>query len=514
MTARLAIFTICSNNYLPFARVFFESARACHPEADLFLCLADQPAAKPEAAGWTTLAARDLGIEGFAALAFGYGIKELNTALKPFMFIHLFEARGYDTVLYFDPDVQLFGRLDEELAALAGGASLILTPHVLSPLEAAEPPDDITILRTGVYNLGFLGAARGPETMGLLQWWARRLRHHCLDAQAEGLFVDQKFMDLAPAFAPNCRIARNPGLNVAYWNLAQRPLSETPAGVQVGGVQAGGVQAGGRELLFFHFSGFDPRRPARLSIYTTRFRNNMPPPLRTLAGAYADSLLSNGYATEQAPPYAYDRFASGARVHGYVRRMFRDWTPQWPGDPFTTYEAYLHQPWPDAASLPGCVVTNFMAYLWDVVPGLKTTFDVQRPEDVRRFVAWYVLRAAKDLGLDDTLIAPVRARLRQHGISLDEAAAPANIVDKSITDNNRLVLEGLQHLRHRIAPPGSRREDAMRAIFKVVLRRLASRTAAARAAEAARRADAEANRAARGDFVTNTGLDKAPATPR
>ena len=41
MTApfRLAIFTICSNNYIPAARTFLTTARCHHPEADLFVCL-------------------------------------------------------------------------------------------------------------------------------------------------------------------------------------------------------------------------------------------------------------------------------------------------------------------------------------------------------------------------------------------------------------------------------------------------------------------------------------------
>lgn len=39
---RLAIFTICSNNYIPVARTFLTSARRHHPEADLFVCLADR----------------------------------------------------------------------------------------------------------------------------------------------------------------------------------------------------------------------------------------------------------------------------------------------------------------------------------------------------------------------------------------------------------------------------------------------------------------------------------------
>jgi hypothetical protein len=509
MTANVAIFTICSNNYLPFARVFFASVKAQHPEADLYLCLADRPAGGgvPPAADWQVVAAGDLGMDDFSSLAFSYAIKEFNTALKPFMFLHLLETKRYDTVVYFDPDVQLYRPLIEELEALRGGASVSLTPHILQPLETAEAPDDITIMRTGIYNLGFLGASRREETLELMRWWARRLRFQCLDAQPEGLFVDQKFMDLAPAFAPHCRIARNPGLNVAYWNLSQRTVAQSETGWTANGVP----------LVFFHFSGFDPARPARLSCYTTRFRATLSPALRQLMADYAQRLLENGFGTERSLPYAYDAFASGAPIHPYVRRMFREWTPHWAEDPFETYEAYLHSPWPDAAhESPAFVVTNFMAFLWHTMPGLKPRFDLKRPADVRAFVTWYALRASADLELDDTMVAPVLRRIAQHGITLEDQPLPEAAVELPMTENNLLLLEGLQRLRHRLAPAGSRREDMLRAVYQFMLKRIANRSAAARAAEAARSrtGSGQAQRKAGNTFGGTGGvLKKAPVSP-
>ena len=38
----LAIFTICSNNYVPMAKVLLESAQRNHPHATFYLCLADE----------------------------------------------------------------------------------------------------------------------------------------------------------------------------------------------------------------------------------------------------------------------------------------------------------------------------------------------------------------------------------------------------------------------------------------------------------------------------------------
>ena len=37
----LAIFTICSNNYVSMARILLDSAKRFHPDANIYLCLAD-----------------------------------------------------------------------------------------------------------------------------------------------------------------------------------------------------------------------------------------------------------------------------------------------------------------------------------------------------------------------------------------------------------------------------------------------------------------------------------------
>ena len=503
MTPKLAIFTICSNNYLPFARAFFASVQAQHPEADLFLCLADRAACAAEepVPSWTILAANELGILDLDSLAFRYDIREFNTALKPFMLLYLLEQRGYDTVLYFDPDIYVYQRLDVPLAALRNGASMVLTPHILQPLETAEAPDDITIMRTGIYNLGFLGVSRTAESLDVLRWWGRRVREKCIDSQEEGLFVDQKFMDLAPAFAPACQILHHPGLNVAYWNLDQRDVTQS----------AGTWRAGEDDLIFFHFSGFDPLHPGRLSKYTTRFRNNLVPAMRCLTTAYADQLMRYGFGDARHARYAYATFASGAPIHALVRRMFRDWTPDWAGNPFQTYEGFTHEPWHDSQDLPpGLLVTNFMAYLWDTVPGLKAKFDLRVPVDARGFVAWYVLRAADTLALDETMVAPVRRHLAAHGIPLDNEPPPANVVDVPVSDNDRLLLEGLRTLRRRFAPVGSLREDVLLALHRAMLAAIAKRSTAKRAADTARRRNAA--QAGEGTHDAGRVLVRAPAS--
>ena len=388
----LAIFTICSNNYVPMAKVLLASAQRHHPEATLYLCLADERLPEPGdqsgrvpgfyPPGCEVVTAASLPIPDFRSFAFRYDVMEFNTAVKPTMIRHLL-ALGHDAVLYFDPDIEVFAPLDSVLAPLHEGASFVLTPHLCEPAEGDAFPDDVGIMRAGVYNLGFLGVGAGDEADRVLRWWSRRLQHQCVSAQERGIFVDQKFMDLVPGFASRAHILRDTACNVAYWNLPQRALTRDGDRWLVDG----------RKLGFFHFSGIAPRDLSYLSKYTLAFRGEaIAPPLQALMQHYADQVLANGHGTVPAGIYAYGRFASGVPIPEQVRHMFRERHLAWSGgDPFETYEEYLHLPiagqWSGSSS---AVVTNLMEDLRQRQPWLRATYDPATQEGVEGYVDWFV----------------------------------------------------------------------------------------------------------------------------
>jgi hypothetical protein len=431
---RIAIFTICSNNYMPFAHVLLDSVRRHHPEAALFVCLADRMAKTPGLydRDWTVIEAQDLPIPDFLSFAFRYDIMEFNTALKPFMFLHLLDDRGFDTVIYFDPDIEVFAPLTPVIAALQAGASFFFTPHLCAPNEDRREPNDIMIMRAGAYNLGFLGVSRSEETTELISWWARRLRYQCVNAQADGIFVDQKFMDLIPSFAQNAVISHDTTLNVAYWNLAQRELAQIGDGWTVDGVP----------LIFFHFSGFNPSTLDRLSKHDPRFLGNLPPPLSALMAHYAECLRAAGHGTFPGALYAYGQFASGNAIHPAIRTMFRDWHPFWGGNPFQDYEAFLHEPWPEAARpAPGVTVTNFMRFLQGLVPQLGG-LDLRIPEDSERLIRWFLNDAADTLALDPALIEPAAARLGEGRLATGSIPSGLDGYEMEVTVTAPLRISG------------------------------------------------------------------------
>lgn len=403
---QVAFFTICSNNYMPAARVLMNSVAKLHPEFELFIGLADT------IVDWdglyegpaTVIEAHTLDIPDFKTFAFQYDIMEFNTAIKPFLMEHLLVERGFDRVFYFDPDILLLNRLDLLLEHFDDGASLLLTPHLHRPAEGDADPNDITIMRAGVYNLGFLGASRSAETLDVIRWWMRRLHRTCINAQEQGIFVDQKFMDLAPCFAPNTHIIHNAGMNLAYWNLAQVTFEQ----------HGSSWTADDEPVAFFHFSGFDPRHPDRLSKHCRHFRTDIAPALRNLLDHYSELLFDAGYGKVPAALYAYGSFSSGTRIPEHARRMFREYTPDWPSDPFETYEAYLHQPSPKGSlDKENIVFTNFQHYLWNFFDNQRLNLDPERADHLASLTHWYVKNARFEQGLDHRLIEPVACRFGQ-----------------------------------------------------------------------------------------------------
>ena len=336
-------------------------------------------------------------IPDLPGFTFRYDVMELNTAVKPFMFLFLLEDRFYDHVIYFDPDIEVFARLDAILAPLAEGAAFAVTPHILAPAEWPEEPNDLNMLRAGTYNLGFLGARSEESVLTTLRWWARRLLYQCYNDQKSGLFVDQKFFDLVPGFVSSVAILRDSTLNVAYWNLKQRVL----------GRENDVWTVDGRPLVFFHYSGFTPDKANRLSKHTKLFDDGIDPNLTSLLGLYAAQLLAHGWGSIPRALYAYGRFESGTPIPYAVRQMFRDRHPAWPSNPFETFEGQLHQPWSGAAS---AVITNFLAYLHETSPYLSSCMDISTPHGQRLLTDWYIKHAARDLSLDSRLIEPVAVR--------------------------------------------------------------------------------------------------------
>ena len=226
------IFTIVSRNYAAQAATLMESLSVAEPKARRVVVATDGPIPALERFA-EVIDARALDVP-YAAMSVYYDALELNTAVKPSVFRHFLTTPGVTSATYLDPDIFVFRPLDRVRQGLAN-AQLVLTPHLTRPMLGSAMPNDHAILRSGSYNLGFCSARAEPRTVDLMAWWADRCEFDCRVALNEGLFTDQRWMDLAPGFVDSLDVVREPVLNLAYWNLEGRTLARGAGGWTVDG---------------------------------------------------------------------------------------------------------------------------------------------------------------------------------------------------------------------------------------------------------------------------------------
>jgi lipopolysaccharide biosynthesis glycosyltransferase len=212
-----------------------------------------------------------------------YNITELNTAVKPFFIKYFFEQVPHlRNVIYFDPDIIVYQSLTE-LENLLEVHDIVVTPHVTTPIEDQLTPNELHHLNTGVYNLGFVAMHKGPVAIELTNWWCQKLFDECKIDLCNGLFVDQNWMVFAPVFWEGVHVEKHPGWNAAYWNLHERTFS----------YENDTHRVNGQPVVFFHYSGYDPFKPALISKYQDRFTFAQRPDLRTLFDVYHNELMRN-----------------------------------------------------------------------------------------------------------------------------------------------------------------------------------------------------------------------------
>lgn len=303
----LTVFTIAARNYAAHARVLMASVARHLPEAHRVVVEVDGP--------WSQ---RLVDVEHLDALTLSadldlaslyYDALEFSTAIKPHAFSALLGRGG--TTIYLDPDFELLARPSAMLDALVG-ADLVLTPHLLRPLWSAGRPTDLDILRSGAFNFGFCAMRSAPETQALCAWWAERCRFDCRVDPDAGVFTDQRWMDLAPGFVSRTVLLRDVGFNLAYWNLDGRAITR----------DSHGWSADGQPISGFHFSGFRPAQPGRLSRHETRFEH-LDGALAELTANYAEALKAAGVGKAQKQNYARGLWDLDERVRGVLRPRLR-----------------------------------------------------------------------------------------------------------------------------------------------------------------------------------------------
>lgn len=308
------IFTSITSNYIPKARVLAHSVKRHQPDAQFHLVLSDQVPA-----GWnideepfdSLIPVEELPVENLDSWIYKHSVVELCTAVKGIAIQEIMRRHDAEKVIYFDPDMAVFSPLTV-LDKYLDEHDLLLTPHMTVPEDnkRAILDNEISCLLHGVYNLGFVAVRNGGDGRRFVDWWADRLKQFCYDSKDEGLFTDQRWVDLAPAFFDNVKILKEPEFNVATWNLSHRSAT---------GSLEEGIKINGNPLCFYHFSGFDS---GAQEVMLERYGAHSPV-LTDLRNWYIDACRQQGQEDLGSIPSIYDTYSNGEKITRTERVLYR-----------------------------------------------------------------------------------------------------------------------------------------------------------------------------------------------
>ena len=328
--SRIHVFTSAAGNYLPKVQVLFDSIAEHQPDWQRHLLLVED---------WTDAECaalaldadicqpRDLAIPDWRPWAFCHSMVELCTAVKPFMLRQLLARDDCDGVVYLDPDICLFSPLVDVTAALDEHA-ILLTPHQAQPETslAGVMANELTSLRYGTYNLGFIAVAANTMGHAFAEWWCHRAYRFNRDDVPNGLFTDQRWMDLVPGLFEGVGVLRQAHLNVASWNVHQRDLKRG---------EGDQVLVMGQPLGFYHFTGLDSGNHDAALQYSGQFEGIEADLVQNYREALAERARQYSCAT-----WSFAAFSNGSAVNDAWRRAYRD-------------DATLQARFPDPWQVPG-----------------------------------------------------------------------------------------------------------------------------------------------------------------
>ena len=210
--------TIITADYLPFAKVLHTSLKKYDPDVSLQVLIVD----KNDSPSAENFVIHSVDSVLTSPVAKGIYKKYAHTnpsqfrwALKPVLISYLLQ-KGFDKVIFIDGDmyfVSHFSFLFEELDK----SNILLTPHWanLDPFENEGSLKDV--LRGGLYNAGFVGVHKnGIEAVN---WWAEMCHYKTEEDPEQGLFFDQKYLNILPVQFDGVKIIKHQGCNLASWNV-------------------------------------------------------------------------------------------------------------------------------------------------------------------------------------------------------------------------------------------------------------------------------------------------------
>ena len=395
---QLTFFTIVAKNYFSYANTLCNSIKNIHPEAEIYIVVSDKINSSEygDFTNFNVININQLNLPAFKKFCFRYDIMELSTAIKPYAFRWIFQNTNAENVIYLDPDILVLSRLDRVTEILDGGSSVVITPHITSRVDDGLHPDESTMLKVGVFNLGFIAISSSNSGYEVVNWWADRLEKGAVNDLSKGLFTDQKWVDLVPCLFSNVAILRDPGFNVAYWNLHERTIS----------FENGNWCANGEPIKFFHFSGIDLKNIEKFSKHQNRYNLSNIGVLKDLYIGYTKKLIENKYQDFIKLPYGFNTSPTGLVIDKQVREYFKkfhDVSGSKINDPYYFYNKdYFNEP--ESSLGKKTLITKYMYALFIGQQELRLNFNLHSSSSQEGYSAYFIEKVKNTYGIDDYFI--------------------------------------------------------------------------------------------------------------
>lgn len=163
-------------------------------------------------------------------------------AMKPVFISYLLE-KGFDKVIYIDPDIHFFHDFKFLFTELEK-SPVLLSPHWRDTDPLKDEENFIALYKDGLYNAGFIGVS--SKGFPAIKWWAS-LCQYKMDQQPElGIYDDQRYLDAMPIKFPETMILQHPGCNIAKWNINECRRENKDGQILINGEYP---------IIFIHFTG-------------------------------------------------------------------------------------------------------------------------------------------------------------------------------------------------------------------------------------------------------------------
>lgn len=330
------VFTICSMNFFRRALVLLDSFTNTNPGTKTVVFIVDRVGTetmdkiKTLQKRHCVVFADALNIEKYNEMCFKYNLVELNTAIKPDAFNYVF-ANGAQKAIYLDPDILVLNSLNDTFILL-DKHSAIVTPHLISDgFSRSKMEKYFDLHLCGIMNLGFIAVANDDYGKRLISWWKNKLLDNAFVDKYLFTAYDQKWADsFTSLFGERIFIQRNPGYNVASWNINERELLFDKNCFSIE------YENKNYPLYFFHYSGYKIGSGI-LNWRFPEFKILQGTPLQMIVSKYNSLIDAIQYPDLDATPYAFSSYTNGSPVLPIHRRLFRQLIDKINSDPFDAH---------------------------------------------------------------------------------------------------------------------------------------------------------------------------------